>query len=83
MFAMMNRASALLEAGRLEEAQQQALKAQQAGRLCDHIWVQAQAEWLQRTVAYRQDRCGQPDLALLDAVERTNVPYLAVLVGYG
>lgn len=72
--AMLDSATAMLEAGALEEARESASRARELAAGLRHVLQEARAEQVLRAVAYRSDAAEGPDLELLDAVDRLGYP---------
>lgn len=77
--AMLNGASALMEARRLDEAMDLARRGRAFAEACRHPYYEARAEWLWRNAAYRKEILVEPDHELVELVAQSGVPYLAVL----
>ena len=77
---MLNRGSALMEAGTFAEAHAQTQEAVTTGERLRLPWVLGQGEWQLRAIGYRQSALTRPDMELVEATEHIGVPYLQVLV---
>lgn len=71
--AMLNGASALMEACRLDEATELAASARDLAAACRHTLFEARAEWLRRAAEYRRGEGAGPDLELVDAASRVGI----------
>ncbi len=78
--ALLDAASALLEAFLHREAERTAAKARRLAVAHRHPLAEGRAEWLLRSARYRAGDPLRPDVALVDAVDRLGVPKLAALV---
>ena len=78
--AMINRASALMEAFAQDEAARMATRARRLAARCRHAHFEARAEWIVRAADYRRGRLATPDLSLVDVVGRIGEPNLEALV---
>jgi hypothetical protein len=74
--ALLNGASALLEAARHEEARARALAGREEAAACRHAHFEARAEWILRCVSYREGEAKAVDWDLLDAAAALDLPYL-------
>ena len=74
--AMLNAASALLEAGRYDDAGTHAEVARGLAAECRHAVFEARAEWIRRSAAYRSGAAHAPDAELLQAAAGLDVAYL-------
>jgi hypothetical protein len=78
--AMLNAASALVEARAIERASAVAEEARELAAQCRHTYFEARATWLLRSCAYRMCRDDAPDLELVALIDAVGVPYLSMLV---
>jgi hypothetical protein len=78
--AILNSASALLEAFRHEEAAARAAEGRDLAAQCRNPYWEGRAEWLLRSARYRMGDTRGPDLELVDAVARVGVLDLEALV---
>jgi eukaryotic-like serine/threonine-protein kinase len=78
--AMLNRAAALLEAFRHEEAVAQATEVRDLAARCRHPSWEARAEWLLRSALYRVGRAGAPDLELVGTLAHLGLDEVEALV---
>ncbi|WP_433928233.1 protein kinase [Sorangium cellulosum] len=78
--ATVNCASALLEAFRHEEAAERAAVGRELAARARHAYWEGRAEWLLRAARYRMGQAHEPDLGLVDAVQRVGVQELEALV---
>ena len=78
--ALLNGASALLEALRVHEAAQVAAEARELAARCRHFYYEVRAEWLVRAASYRRGDCLAPDEELVELAARTGVSDLEALV---
>ncbi|MDI3287815.1 serine/threonine-protein kinase [Polyangium sp. 15x6] len=78
--AMLNSASALLEAFQHEEAALRAAEAQALAAQCRNPYWEGRAEWLARSAKYRTGQTRGPDLELVDAIARVGAQGLEALV---
>ncbi|MEZ4302807.1 MAG: serine/threonine-protein kinase [Polyangiaceae bacterium] len=78
--ALLNRASALLEAFRFDEAALAAEQARVLAAQCRHAYCEARAEWLRRSATYRRGDSMVVDRELLELVAKTGVLDLEALV---
>jgi hypothetical protein len=74
--AMLNQASALMETFSFDAAREAASSAQQLARRCRLPYLEARAEWILRTIAYRSGESGAPDLELVELVARVGIAFL-------
>jgi tetratricopeptide (TPR) repeat protein len=74
--AMLNAGSALLEAGRYDEAGAHAEAARRLAAECRHGVFEARAEWIRRSAAYRSGAAHAPDQELLASATHLDVAYL-------
>jgi hypothetical protein len=59
-----------------EDARAQAMRARETARTLRHVYYETLAEWVLRTVAYRLDEAGGPDLELVEAAAFVGVKQL-------
>lgn len=78
--AMLNGASALLELGELERAEEVGSGARDLAAACRHPLFEVRAEWILRAARYRRGAAGAPDLELVDAAARVGVPDQEALI---
>ena len=78
--AMLNGASALMEACRFERAIGLASEARELAAFCRHTLFEVRAEWILRSAAYRGGSAGAPDLELVRAASRVGVADQEALV---
>ncbi|XXX78722.1 serine/threonine-protein kinase [Sorangium sp. So ce134] len=78
--ATLSCASALLEGFRHEEAAERAAAGQELAARCRHAFLEARAEWLLRAARYRMGKAREPDLELVEAVQRLGVENLEASV---
>lgn len=78
--SMLNCASACMEALDLQRARLLATEALEAARACRLFRYEARAEWLLRSIDYRAEVRGAPDVELAEAVARLGVPKLEGMV---
>jgi len=78
--AMLNGASALLEAFRHREAAERAGAALRLAARCRHAYLEGRAEWLVRAVLYRMETQETFDCEFIEAVKAVGVPELEALV---
>ena len=78
--AVLNAAHAALDAGALDEARELAVQSRELAAASRHALHEARAEWITRTVAYRNDDADGADLELLDAADRLGVPNLEGMI---
>ncbi|WP_437631119.1 protein kinase domain-containing protein [Sorangium sp. So ce854] len=78
--ATVNCASALLEAFRHREAAERAAIGRELAARARHAYWEGRAEWLLRAARYRMGEAHEPDLELVDAVQRVGVQELEALV---
>ena len=71
--AMLNGASALLEACAFDRAAQLAEAARDLAASCRHLHYEVRAEWCLRSAAYRSGRAIGPDLELVEAASSLGV----------
>jgi eukaryotic-like serine/threonine-protein kinase len=79
--ALLNGASALLEAYRFSEAAEWARSALLLARDCRHTYFEGRAEWLLRSAAYRNGEALAPDRELAEAAKAVPVPEVEGLIG--
>ncbi|WP_437586794.1 protein kinase domain-containing protein [Sorangium sp. So ce1000] len=78
--ATVNCASALLEAFRHQEAAERAAIGRELAARARHAYWEGRAEWLLRAARYRMGEAHEPDLELVEAVQRVGVQELEALV---
>jgi tetratricopeptide (TPR) repeat protein len=80
--AMLNGASALLECGAFERAEEAGRAARDLARDCRHLLFEVRAEWILRAAKYRRGGVEglAPDLELVDAAARVGVPDQEALI---
>ncbi|WP_437909086.1 serine/threonine-protein kinase [Sorangium sp. So ce327] len=78
--ATVNCASALLEAFRHQEAAERAAVGRELAARARHAYWEGRAEWLLRAARYRMGEAHEPDLELVEAVQRVGVQELEALV---
>lgn len=79
--ALLNAASALLEAFRFDEAVHVAEEARRRSAQCRHTYCEARAEWLLRTARYRRKDLLDVDEEFVDLAAKTGVVDLEALAG--
>lgn len=80
--SMLDAASAEMEDLAMPEAQRDAEEAHAAARAARNPLQEARAEWLLRTLAYREDRATEVDEELLSLLPRVGAPDLEALVAF-
>ncbi|MDC0746719.1 serine/threonine-protein kinase [Polyangium mundeleinium] len=78
--AMLNSASALLEAFQHDKAALRASEAQALAARCRNPYWEGRAEWLARSAKYRTGQTQGPDFELVDAIARVGALDLEALV---
>ncbi|MDF1798654.1 MAG: protein kinase [Planctomycetota bacterium] len=78
--ALLNGASALLEAGHHVRASELAVGALELAAACRHEFFELRAEWILRAAAYRRGSADEPDLELVEAAGRVGVPDQEALI---
>ncbi|MEZ4299015.1 MAG: hypothetical protein R3B70_28965 [Polyangiaceae bacterium] len=78
--ALLNGASALLEAFRFDEAAESAESARDLAIQCRHAYYEVRAEWLLRSARYRRGDSLSPDEELVQLAARVAVANLEALV---
>ena len=78
--AMLNGASAQLELGAFERADEIGCSARDLAAACRHPLFEVRAEWILRAARYRRGEAGAPDLELVDAAARVGVPDQEALI---
>jgi hypothetical protein len=68
--ARVHAATAAMEAFQYEVAARWAAEAREAASICRNALLEGRAAWIERSLAYRLDRAGAPDLELVDAAAR-------------
>lgn len=81
IFALLNTASALLEAFQFDDAVHAADEARRLSAQCRHAYYEARAEWLMRTARYRRRDVLEVDEEFVDLVAKTGVLDLEALAG--
>jgi eukaryotic-like serine/threonine-protein kinase len=79
--AWLNAGSALLEAAAFDECGAIARRAGELAAACRLPWFEGRAEWLARAAAYRRGDELEPDLELVEALERVGAVEQVALTG--
>lgn len=77
--ARTNAASALMEAGRFDDAVRIAGETAAAAAACRHAYFELRAVWMERTAAFRRGDTLAPDPELASVAVEVGVPYMEVL----